>query len=72
MIDSQYKPVDKTILKEILQVIIRTTNKTSPNLILFSSQCQANINLFKVNNVNTIKRCGICSNITAKTPERRL
>ena len=31
----------------------------------------ANIQLFKVNNRNTRKRCEICSKLTIKTPERR-
>ena len=31
----------------------------------------ANIYLFEVNNRNTRKRCGICSKLTIKTPERR-
>ena len=31
----------------------------------------ANIHLFKVNNINTRKRCEICSKLTIKTPERR-
>ena len=30
-----------------------------------------NIDLFKVNNRNTKKRCEICSKLTLKTPERR-
>ena len=30
-----------------------------------------NIHLFKVNNINTRKRCEICSKLTIKTPERR-
>ena len=30
-----------------------------------------NINLFKVNNRNTRKRCEICSKLTIKKPERR-
>ena len=30
-----------------------------------------NIYLFKVNNRNTRKRCGICSKLTTKAPERR-
>ena len=29
------------------------------------------INLFKVNNRNTRKRCEICSKVTIKAPERR-
>ena len=32
----------------------------------------ANINLFKVNNKNTRKRCEICSKLKIKTPEKRL
>ena len=32
---------------------------------------QANIFLFKVNNRSTRKMCGICSELTVKTPERR-
>ena len=31
-----------------------------------------NFYLFKVNNKNTRKKCGICSKLTIKTPERRL
>ena len=31
----------------------------------------ANIYLFKVNNINTRKRCEIYSKLTIKTPERR-
>ena len=31
----------------------------------------ANINMFKVNNKNTRKRCEICSKLKIKTPERR-
>ena len=31
----------------------------------------ANINLFKVHNRNTGKRCELCSKLTIKTPERR-
>ena len=30
-----------------------------------------NIYFFKVNNINTRKRCEICSKLTMKTPERR-
>ena len=33
--------------------------------------CPSNINLFKVNNINTSKRCEIFSKLTIKTPERR-
>ena len=32
---------------------------------------QANIDLFKVKNKNTRKRCEICSKLAIKTPERR-
>ena len=38
------------------------------NLTLFP----ANIYLFNVNNGDSKKRCEICSNVTIKTPERRL
>ena len=31
----------------------------------------ASIYLFNVNNINTRKRCEICSKLTVKTPERR-
>ena len=38
---------------------------------ILRSRCRANIYLFKVNNRNTKKRCGICSKLIIKTPERR-
>ena len=36
----------------------------------FTHHFPANINLFKVNNRNTRKRCEICLKLTIKTPER--
>ena len=35
-----------------------------------SSICNSDIYLFKVNNINTRKKCEICSKLTIKTPER--
>ena len=32
--------------------------------------CLANIYLFKINKINTIKKCVICSKLTIKTPEK--
>ena len=42
-----------------------------PGLNTFWLYHVANIYLFKVNNRNSRKRCGICSDLTLKTPERR-
>ena len=50
---------------------------TPKDIFLFSSilnitvEHSANINLFKVNNKNTRKRCEICLKLTIKTLERR-
>ena len=50
---------------------------TPKDIFLFSSilnitvEYSANINLFKVNNKNTRKRCEICLKLTIKTLERR-
>ena len=38
---------------------------------VISKYYPANIYLFKVNNRNSRKKCGICSKLTIKTPERR-
>ena len=40
-------------------------------LPVFQSSLPANVYLFKVNNRNIRKRCGICLKLTTKTPERR-
>ena len=39
--------------------------------ILANRTLQTNIDLLKFNNINTRKRCEICSKFTVKTPERR-
>ena len=36
----------------------------------FTKSYPANIYMFKVNNRNTKKKCGICSELTIKTPEQ--
>ena len=40
------------------------------NLYFKFKKIPTNINLFKVNNKNTRKRCEICSKLTIETPER--
>ena len=52
----------------ILALIIRNAYKKLYSLYL---TFPANIYLFRFNNRNTRKRCGICSKLTIKTPKRR-
>ena len=70
------------IIKNIQQIYITCKNSNVNLIIIFSIiSCKradnsvkyypANIFLFKVNNINTRKRCEICSKSSIKTSERR-
>ena len=56
---------NRTKVKRLIMIVADKKNKYT------IETCPSNINLFKVNNINTSKRCEIFSKLTIKTPERR-
>ena len=63
------------ITKKCITLLIVHSQNLSKLYLGFKSPIRcihflANIYLFKINNINTRKRCQICSNLTIKTAER--
>ena len=59
------------VFKVYVQIIQKTEKNVAQQYMSDYVTYPTNIDLFKVNNGNTRKSCGIFSKLTTKTPERR-